>query len=118
MTVTDGTPQRESPPEPDADRVAQALRTQDSFDRAQAAWLIHAAFQSGYELGITEAGGFHAGYRARVDEENATWPPPKVFTLGRWYDQAAERAEADAAARLPRPGDFRGRDTPPAQVAA
>lgn len=39
------------------------------------------------------------GYESRVDEENAAYPPPKVFTFGRWYDQARERERADAETR-------------------
>lgn len=43
--------------------------------------------------------GYDRGYEARVDEENATYPPPKALTFGRWYDQAAERQKADAETR-------------------
>ncbi len=35
--------------------------------------------------------GYDRGYESRVDEENATYPPPKVLSFGRWYDQALER---------------------------
>lgn len=78
----------------DLDPVVTALQNQETFDRAQLAWLMDLAYRWGYE--------------ARVDEENCAWPPSKVFTLGKWYDQAEERAKADAAARLPRPNDFKG----------
>lgn len=78
----------------DLDPVVTALHTRETFDRAQVAWIMAEAYRWGYE--------------ARVDEENAAWPPPQVFTLGKWYEQASERQRADAAARLPRPGDFRG----------
>jgi hypothetical protein len=104
MTVTDSSTQRDTPPEPDGDRVAEALRTVETFTRDQAIWL--------FQLGL------RWGYETRVDEENNAYPPPKVFTLGRWYDQATERAKADAAARLPRTGDYRGRDTQPMRAAA
>lgn len=115
MTVTDPRPpQATSQHHP----VAEALRTQDTFDRTQVAWLIAAAFQSGYELRESEDRGWVAGYNARVAEENMAWPPPKVTVFGRWYEQATERARADAAARLPRPHDFKGCDPRPARVAA
>jgi hypothetical protein len=80
----------------DLDPVVSALLHAETFTRGQVAWLIAEAMRWGYE--------------ARVNEENAAWPPPEIFTLGRWYTQAEERAKADAAARLPRPGDFRGRE--------
>jgi hypothetical protein len=88
--------------------VAEALRTQETFDRAQVAWLMSEAMRWGYELRDAEDCGWLAGYNARVAEENQAWPPPKVFLLGRWYDQATERAKADSAARLLRPTDFKG----------
>lgn len=78
----------------DLDRVVTALRDNTTFDRAQLAWLMAEAYRWGYE--------------ARVDEENGAWPPPKVFNLGKWFDQATERQRADNAARLPRPSDHRG----------
>lgn len=86
----------------DLDPVVTALREQDTFDRAQLAWLMNEAYRWGYE--------------ARVDEENAAYPPPKVFTLGRWYDQALERAKADAAARIPRANDFQGVERRPSRA--
>lgn len=52
------------------------------FTREEVAILIDAAFQWGYEH--------------RVDEENATYPPPKVLAFGAWYSQALEREKADA----------------------
>lgn len=45
------------------------------------------------------------GYWARVAEENATYPPPKVLHFGRWYDQAAYRQECDRRAIQPWPTD-------------
>ncbi|MFF0378646.1 hypothetical protein [Actinoplanes missouriensis] len=74
--------------------MVEALNTQDTFDRAQVAWLMSQAMRWGYEN--------------RIAEENAAYPPEPVFILGRWFDQATERARADATARWPRPGDFRG----------
>lgn len=79
------------------DRLIKALTDPDYlFTRDQVAWLMGTAQRWGYE--------------ARVDEENASYPPPPVRVLGQWYDQARAREEADAAARLPRPNDFKGLD--------
>lgn len=81
----------------DLDPVVTALREQETFDRAQVAWLMHTAYRWGYE--------------ARVDEENHDWPDPSVFCAGntiKAINQRAHRAECDQAAGLPRPGDHRG----------
>lgn len=43
--------------------------------------------------------GYDRGYQARVEEENATYPEPRVLVLGRWYNQAIEREKADAETR-------------------
>ena len=78
--------------------IADALRTQETFTRAQVAWLMSAAMRWGYEV--------------HVDEENRTWPPVDIFFAGELIsalDRKAARAESDAAARLPRPSDFPGR---------
>lgn len=104
MKVTQNNRPQEPSVQDDGDRVAEALRTQHTFTRDQVAWLMATAMRWGYEN--------------RVAEENAAWPAPKIFTLGRWFDQATERAKADAAARLPRPGDFRGRDASSRRAAA
>jgi hypothetical protein len=80
---------------PDSDTgIAAALRTQDTFNREQVAWLMSQAARWGYEN--------------RVDEENANWPPEPVMTFGRWADQTDARSHADQAARVPRTGDHRG----------
>lgn len=98
-----------APPRPDGtstadlDPVVAALNTQEAFTREQVAWLMSEAMRWGYD--------------ARVDEENAAYPPPKLV-MGKWFDQAAERQKADATARLPRPGDFKGREATPLRVAA
>lgn len=81
----------------DLDPVVTALREQETFDRAQLAWLMNEAYRWGYE--------------ARVDEENSAYPPPSVFASGQHFrelDRKNYRDECDAAARLPRPGDFKG----------
>lgn len=65
--------------------------TESTVPRTEAEQLIWAdAYLAGYER----------GYEARVDEENATYPPPKVLAFGRWYDQATERQKADSETRL------------------
>jgi hypothetical protein len=77
--------------------VADALNRNTSFDRAQVAWLMNEAYRWGYE--------------ARVDEENVAYPPASIFIAGEHFrdlDRQRYRAECDAAARLPRPGDFKG----------
>ena len=43
--------------------------------------------------------GYDRGYEARVAEENADYPPPRVFAFGQWYDQALEREHVDAETR-------------------
>ena len=94
-------------------RLAEALEGQESFTREQVAWLMNEAMRWGYELRDEEDRGFHAGYLARVAEENATYPPADVLIRHRdivvGVNQRTYRAECDAAARLPRPGDFKGR---------
>lgn len=118
MTVIDDEPPHATHVRSDGDRVAEALRTQATFTRAQVASLMAAAMRWGYELRDDEDRGYQAGYRTRVAEENATYPPPLSFTFGRWYDQAVERQKADAAAGLPRPHDFPGRSQPALRAAA
>jgi hypothetical protein len=76
--------------------VIAALRDPNAtFSRDQVARLLATAYRYGYE--------------ARVDEEERAYPPPPVRILGRWVDQVDYRRRFDAAARLPRPGDFQGR---------
>lgn len=94
MQHPNGAPCSNESATPSQDPVVTALLTQETFDRAQLAWLMLLAARWGYE--------------ARVDEENSTYPPPPVFAMGRWFDQVDERRKADAAARLSRPGDFKG----------
>jgi hypothetical protein len=90
LKVRDDTPPRQKAPE----TVTNALLHQQTFDRAQVAWLMAQAYRWGYE--------------ARIDQENRNWPPATVFNLGRWYEQPFERQKADAAAPLSRPGDHKG----------
>lgn len=60
--------------------------------------------------------GFEAGYQARVAEENADYrlaceqaeADPSRTDLRQMIETVDARRSADRAARLPRPGDFRG----------
>lgn len=61
------------------------------------------AWLDGYMAGVER------GKEELTREQNADWPPPRVLTFGRWYDQAIEREKWYAAARLPRPGDIEHR---------
>ena len=79
--------------------IQDILNTAETFDRAQTAWLMSQAYRWGYEARDEEDRGYWAGYQARVDEENAAYPPPKVCSFGRWYDQAVEREKADTETR-------------------
>lgn len=65
-----------------------------TLTRGQLAWLMATAQRWGYEV--------------RVDEENASYPPPPLMVAGRWMDQADYRRRCDNAARMPRPDDYRG----------
>jgi hypothetical protein len=90
MDTRDHLPCPESP-------VAAALRSCESFTRDQVAWLMAEAMRWGYER--------------RVDEENDAWPPDAYFIAGELFrdlDRKAYRDAHDAAALLPRPGDFKG----------
>lgn len=78
--------------------VSAALLTQSTFTREQVAWLMAQAMRWGYEN--------------REAEENAAYPPEPVFTLGKWFDQATERARAEAGAKLRRPVAYRGGPVP------
>lgn len=68
------------------------------FTRAEVAELISLALGTADE-NVAYRAGYEAGYWAGVEQENATYPPPKVLTFGRWYDQALEREKADAEVR-------------------
>jgi hypothetical protein len=88
------------------DRMRDALADPDRlFTHAEMVWtttaLIAAAL--GWErerVAETEgpdplsyAAGVLDGYRQRVQEENAAYPPPPIFSVGAWYDRAKVRAE-------------------------
>lgn len=70
----------------EVDRIVAKLRDPDAvFTRSEVGYLMSRSGRWGYE--------------ARVDEENATYPPPPVRVFGKWYDQATERQKADDETR-------------------
>lgn len=95
--------------------MAKLADPQATFTRDQVAWLMGAAGRWGREAvegepsDLTYAAGHQDGYRARCAEENAIPRDAVVSVLGRWVDQIDYRRECDAAARLPRDGDFPGK---------
>lgn len=115
LTVTDPRP-RGKPIEHDVvQRAVAALADPrvETFTRAQVAFLIRLA------LDYREADEWQAGYdyadAELVDGIRVALggPEAKDFTQARqWHqrglDQKRRRAASDAAARLPRPGDYRG----------
>lgn len=112
MTVNHASPVGEGANQYRADRIAEALRTLQSFSREQVAWLMQTAMRWGYELRDEEDRGFRAGYWARVAEENSTWPDGTILfrhrDVVRGISQRAYRAECDRAASLGRVGDHPG----------
>lgn len=67
-------------------------------------------FTRGEVAGLT-AMAWRWGYEARVDEENARYPPPKIMSFGQWYEQALYRQECDRRARQPWATDDQGRSS-------
>lgn len=105
-----------SPPRQHGDKVAAALRDQQNFNRGQVAWLMSQAMRWGHDLGY-EA-GYQQGQRdelalATVAAEYANRHPFSAQETVNSLKRRQYREACDAAARLPRPGDFRGRGTPP-----
>jgi hypothetical protein len=101
MTSEYGQPQRER------NAVADALRDQQSFNRSQVAWLMSRAMGWGYDLGY-EAGQRDELVLATVAAEYAGRHPFSAHETVKSLNRRRYREECDAAARLPRPGDFRG----------
>jgi hypothetical protein len=107
MTITaDATP---------IDRLQAALADPDHlFTREQVAYLMGEAARwareavEGEPSELSWRSGYEAGYRARVAEENAEYPPPPVSIGGRWVDQVTYRRQCDADGRRRRRGDYRG----------
>jgi hypothetical protein len=64
--------------------------------------------QVAYLMGTAQRWGYEAREAEERDEWTALQARPSVQVMGRWYDQAAYRAKADAVARLDRVSDFQG----------
>lgn len=102
----------------DLEPVVAALQSQETFDRAQLAWLMAQAMRWGYDL------GYEDGQRDEIELASvaAAYAHTGDFSAEatlRDIKKRNRRQESDAAARLPRPGDFKGRGGQTAtQVAA
>lgn len=92
----------------DLDRVVAALRDNTSFDREQAAWLMSQAMRWGYDLGYEDGQRDELALATVAAEYACDGPPFSARITERGINQRAYRAECDATARLPRPGDFQG----------
>lgn len=102
-------------------RLVEALNDPDRlYDRAQLAFFMASAVRWGYELrtdeerepdGLSYAAGFDAGYRQRVAEENAAYPPVKVFSAAGLRD-LADVQTARAAAGADREQRYAGGPVP------
>lgn len=84
-------------------RMVAALRDPGyQFTQEQMLRLIWLAIGTWDDLAWRD--GYEAGYRARVAEENAAWPPPPVFAFGEWQSMTErqayrERLDADRTQR-------------------
>jgi hypothetical protein len=113
LTVNEPPARMEDPASPRLS-VAEALRTLDTFTREQAAWIVAQVQRWSYEVGRDDghAAGFADGY-ARCESE---WNRAASEALNAFTERDIRSAEArqwlreqaDAAARLSRPGDYRG----------
>lgn len=111
LPLTVAEPDRPHPATGLNDPVAEALRTQETFGRAQVAWLMSLSMGWGYDL------GYEDGQRDELALASvaAAYSSTKTFSAEvteRGIKQRNQRREADAAARLPRPGDYRGGPVP------
>lgn len=103
-------------------RLMEALADPDYlFTRAQVAFLMATAARWAREDRDREPGpetyeaGRRDGYRQRVAEENAAYPPPPIAGWDgvlKMIDQVDYRRRCDAEARRRRPGDYRGGPVP------
>lgn len=98
-----------------AARIAAALTDPAAvFTAAQVADLMATAARWGRESVEGEPSpdsyqaGYTAGYRARMADENAAYPPPPIHFGGVWIDQADHRRRAHEDALRRRRGDYRG----------
>lgn len=78
--------------------IQDALNTQQTFNREQVAWLIHAAFQSGYEHGY-EQGQADEAELLFVSASYAHLGDFNAETTWRNVERRKRRQEADADAR-------------------
>jgi hypothetical protein len=114
-TITDSTPSEQVAETP-TDRLVRMLTDPGeepiTLTRAQLAYLMGSAGRWARETPEGETmhyrAGYEAGYRARVAEENASYPAPPTFQLGRWYDQADYRRRCDEQATTARLNDYTG----------
>lgn len=105
VTARTGVPSDQPVDSTQLNRVADALRTQQTFDRAQVAWLMSAAQQWGYDV------GYEDGQRDELALAcvAATYAYTGSFAgTAREIGKRDRRQEADATARLPRVGDHQG----------
>jgi hypothetical protein len=87
-----------------------------TFSPAQAAYLMGASAQwardvaDGEPSPLSYRAGFEAGYRARVAEENAAYPPPpySLVSTAREDARRVHRIRTGADVAEPREGDFQG----------
>jgi hypothetical protein len=119
MTITADTIQAE--PETATDRLVAKLRAASmgepvTFTAAQAVYLMGAAAQwardvvDGEPSKLSYRAGYEAGYRARVAEENAAYPPPPydLAPSARSNTIAVHRSRSGVDVVEPREGDFQG----------
>lgn len=87
--------------------MAALLDPHATFTPDQLSWYMGEAARWAYEAGFDE------GYRARVAEENAAYPPAPTLVISDsdghkvWMDQVDYRRRCDAEALRPRRTDFR-----------
>lgn len=96
------------------DRVVGALRDNDTFTRAQVAWLMMHAQRWGYDVGYEDGRRDELALATIAAEYAYTGTPFSARITERGLRQRAYRNECDAAAHLPRPGDFPGLGRTPA----
>lgn len=93
----------------DLSAMRHALAEAETFTRAQVADLLSRAFA--FDLNeLMWQDGYAAGYRARVAEENAAYPPEphKLVTTAGQDAIRVHRARAGVDIVEPREGDFPG----------
>jgi hypothetical protein len=110
-------PAPQDTPSSPVQRMIDALRDPTStFTADQVAWLMATAARWAREAveeepsPLSYAAGFDAGYRARVDEENAAYPPAPIWTAQdrQFIDQVDYRRTCDYQAGLDRVTDYAG----------